>query len=72
MTGVSSPTRDRTHTPCREMPSLDHWTTSEVPVNRFLKTLHVLMGLTLTTAFWRQYCYYPPFYYWEVKEGEEI
>ena len=31
MWDLSSPTRDRTHTPCIGRQSLNHWTTSEVP-----------------------------------------
>ena len=31
MWDLSSPTRDRTCTPCIEMQSLNHWTTKEVP-----------------------------------------
>ena len=36
MWDLSSPTRDRTHTPCMGRRSLNHWTTREVPKRSFL------------------------------------
>ena len=33
MWDLSSPIKDRTHTPCIGRRSLNHWTTREVPVN---------------------------------------
>ena len=34
-TELSSLTRDQTHTPCRETPSPNNWTTREVPTIHF-------------------------------------
>ena len=37
--GILVPTRDRTHVPCIERWILNHWTTREVPLKKFLKGL---------------------------------
>ena len=43
MWDLSSPARDRTHTPCIGKQSLNHWTTSEVPEVQLL--VQVLKGI---------------------------
>ena len=39
MWDLSSPTRDRTHTPCIGRQSLNHWTAREVSISVFLCVL---------------------------------
>ena len=51
MWDLSSPTRDRTCTPCIGRRSLNHWTAREVPLLALLKMNHVLNHILKCTAF---------------------
>ena len=57
MWDLSSPTRDRTHTPALEVWSLNHWTAMEVPRTYILKALLIQHFLILYEIFQPQICY---------------